>query len=256
MTTAEGVGLAVAGSLAATADAASTIEAIAATIGDGELLLIIDNCEQIIEPVARLVADLLERCRNLTVLATSRERLRAGGEVTIPIDPLPTPAPDAVSAGGAGITTVRLFADRGRHRSTRTSRSTTPWRATLPRFAASSTGSRWRSNWLLRSCACSRRPNSSPGSVDGSALLDGGARTGPTRQQTLDAVIGWSYDLLDDEEAAVFRRLGAFDGPFTVDGAEEAVGPTVTHAGSCPSSRPWSTSHCCRLMPKSSSACW
>ena len=91
VTTADGAALAVSGSLGVSADAASAIDVVSATISGGELLLVIDNCEQVIEAVADMVARLLERCRRLTVLATSRERLHVSGELTVPIEPLESP---------------------------------------------------------------------------------------------------------------------------------------------------------------------
>src|SRR6266487_5589295 len=94
------------------------IETLAEHIGDSRLLLVIDNCEHLVDSVAGLVESLLRRCDGLQVLATSRQRLRVPGEVVWRIAPLSVPPPDAGSRAGFDRITdseaVRLFEARAR----------------------------------------------------------------------------------------------------------------------------------------------
>lgn len=122
------------------------------------ILLLLDNCEHLIEAAAALADHLLARCPGLTVLATSREPLGVPGEFVRPVDPLPDPV------------ALRLFADRGpppcpASASTPTRRRRRP----APRSATASTGSRSPSNWPPPGCACSPRVRSPTVSTTGSA---------------------------------------------------------------------------------------
>ncbi len=172
---------------------------LAELIGDRDLLIVLDNCEHVITTAAEVAEDLLRRCPRLRVLATSREGLRVGGETIWPVPPLE--ADDA----------VRLFvgACRSGGRAARSLRR-------QPR------GDRRHLPTARRAPARDRaRGRSHPGVPDRADLL-APERSVPLahrrvahrapRQQTLRAVVDWSYELLFDDERRVFERLSAFPG--------------------------------------------
>ncbi|WP_328889328.1 AfsR/SARP family transcriptional regulator [Streptomyces sp. NBC_00316] len=173
------------------------------------MLLLLDNCEHVIEAAAALADHLLVRCPDLTVLATSREPLGVPGEFVRPVDPLPDPM------------ALRLLADRGG--------------AAKPGFridadeetaaAAAEICRRLDGLPLAIELAAARLRMLSPRQIadrldDRFRLLTSGARTVLPRQQTLRAVVDWSWDLLDASEHAVLRRLSVFAGGCTLTAAE------------------------------------
>jgi predicted ATPase/DNA-binding SARP family transcriptional activator len=172
---------------------------LAEMIGDREMLLVLDNCEHVIATAAEVAEDLLRRCPALRLLATSREGLRVGGETVWAVPPLA--AGDAVSlfearaqAGGAPL---ELSDDHRRLIADICSRLDG-----LP-LAIELAAARTRAFPLQQ---ISARLN------DRFRLLTGGSRTALPRQQTLRAVVDWSYDLLFDGEQRVFERLSVFPG--------------------------------------------
>ena len=183
----------------------------------GPSLLVLDNCEHLLEVVAPFAEKLLANCADLTVLATSRERLAIPGERTVTVRPLSLVADGA--GGPAGSEAAALFVDRAR--------------ASDPGFAASDTVvadvcARLDGVPLAIELAAAR---SASLGVDG--LLAGlddhlrllaGSRGAHERHRSLRAVIDWSHDLLDGDERAMFRRAGAFSGRFDLDAAV-AVSP-------------------------------
>ncbi len=183
----------------------------------GPSLLVLDNCEHLLEVAAPFVEKLLANCAGLTVLATSRERLAIPGERTVTVRPLSLVADGA--SGPAGSEAAALFVDRAR--------------ASDPDFAASDTVvadvcARLDGVPLAIELAAAR---SASLGVDG--LLAGlddhlrllaGSRGAHERHRSLRAVIDWSHDLLDGDERAMFRRAGAFSGRFDLDAAV-AVSP-------------------------------
>lgn len=189
-----------------------TTDRLLAALDGRDVLLVLDNCEHLVDGVARLVERLLERCPRLRVLATSREPLGVPGEVLHPVDAL---ADDAAA---------RLFADRAAAVApaftldTRTQETV----ATICR--------RLDGQPLPIELAASRLRTLSPAEIldrldDRFRLLTLGSRTALPRHQTLRAVVGWSWDLLDEQERAVARRLAAFAGGATVTAAERVCGP-------------------------------
>ncbi|MET7856374.1 BTAD domain-containing putative transcriptional regulator [Streptomyces sp. NPDC005318] len=173
------------------------------------MLLLLDNCEHVIEAAAALADHLLVHCPDLTVLATSREPLGVPGEFVRPVDPLPDPM------------ALRLLADRGG--------------AAKPGFridadeetaaAAAEICRRLDGLPLAIELAAARLRMLSPRQIadrldDRFRLLTSGARTVLPRQQTLRAVVDWSWDLLDASEHAVLRRLSVFAGGCTLTAAE------------------------------------
>ena len=172
---------------------------LAARIGSHDLLLVLDNCEHVITEAAEVAEDLLGRCPGLRLLATSREGLRVGGETIWPVPPLA--ADDAVhlflaraQAAGAQLTTSAELLDAVSEICVRLDG--------LP-LAIELAAARTRAFPIQQ---LSTRLN------DRFRLLTGGSRTALPRQQTLRAVVDWSYELLFDDEQRVFERLAVFPG--------------------------------------------
>lgn len=174
------------------------------------MLLLLDNCEHVIASAARLADHLLTRCPGLTVLATSREPLGVPGERVRPVDPLPDPM------------ALRLLADRGA--------------AARPGFrvdadaetaaACAEICHRLDGLPLAIELAAARLRMLGPRQIadrldDRFRLLTAGSRTVLPRQQTLRAVVDWSWELLDEDERAVLRRLSVFAGGCDLTAAEE-----------------------------------
>ncbi|CAG6395424.1 Predicted ATPase [Actinacidiphila cocklensis] len=171
-----------------------------------EILLVLDNCEHVIDAAATLVERLLADCPGLAVLATSREPLGVPGELVRPLDPLPEP------------TALQLLADRGA--------------AARPGFsvdddpvACAELCHRLDGLPLAIELAAARLRSLSPRGLadrldDRFRLLTGGSRTLLPRQQTLRAVVDWSWDLLAPAERTLLRRLAVFRGGWTLEAAE------------------------------------
>ena len=193
-------------------------EVLAASLRPRQLLLVLDNCEQVLAAVPRL-AELLAASPTLQLLATSRAPLRLRGEHELPVGPLPLPAADDAPADLAGAAAVALFLQRAR--------------AVAPGYVPTDDD--------LRALAeCSRRLDGLPLAIELAAarlkvlsppallarlsdrlrLLTGGARDLPARQQTMRDAIAWSHDLLAPAEQMLFRRLAVFVGGCTLPAAE------------------------------------
>ncbi|MFF7684570.1 BTAD domain-containing putative transcriptional regulator [Streptomyces syringium] len=182
------------------------------------MLLVLDNCEHVIDAAARLAETLLAHCPGVTVLATSREPLAVPGELVRPVEPLPDPV------------ALRLLADRGA--------------AARPGFlldddpeACAEICRRLDGLPLAIELAAARLRLLAPRGLadrldDRFRLLTSGSRTVLPRQQTLRAVVDWSWDLLTGPERAVLRRLAVFAGGCDLSAAEEvcaAEGPDAVH---------------------------
>ncbi len=191
-----------------------------------DLLLIIDNCEHLLADCASLATDLLAACPRLRILATSRTPLGISGECTWAVPPLSVldPArdlfqvPDIVGTISQ-FEAVRLFIDRAA--------SAKPGFAVNERNAPAIAQICWRLDGipLAIELAAARARVLSPEQIasrldDRFRLLTGGNRSVLPHQQTLRALIDWSYDLLSEAERVLFRRLGAFGGGRTIDGIE------------------------------------
>lgn len=181
-------------------------DALMRHLKDRELLLILDNCEHLIDGCADLVKQMLQRGRQAKVLASSREPLRIAGETIYTVPPLPAAEAE------------RLFLDRAL--------------AVKPNFRVNGS-----SGAVAEVC---RRLDGLPLAIELAAarvrtlgveaiatrlddrfrLLTTGDRTALPRQQTLRALIDWSYELLKEEERAVLRRLSVFSGGWTLEAAE------------------------------------
>ncbi|WP_433182572.1 BTAD domain-containing putative transcriptional regulator [Actinoallomurus sp. CA-150999] len=187
---------------------------------DRDLLLILDNCEHVIDDAAGLVHRLLGACPGLRVLATSREALGITGEALCPLTPLAVPPPGTDPAGALGYPAVRLFADRAS--AVRPDLELdAPAVATMVRVCDALDGlplaielaaARLRTLTVEEVAA---RLGTAPGQYDRFRLLSRGDRTKAPRHRTLRAVVQWSWDLLGDDERLVARRLTVFAGGAT-----------------------------------------
>ena len=194
--------------------------ALAGHIGDRQQLLLLDNCEHLIEPVAHLVQALLGHCPRLTVLATSREPLRIPGEVTWRVPSLSLPKLGERSPSDPQAESVRLFTVRAGQ--------------AAPGFelddenavAVATLCHRLDGMPLAIELAAARVSVLTPAQIverldDALDLLSAGSRTAMTRQQTLRATLTWSFDLLDAEEQILLRRLSVFAGSFGLEAIED-----------------------------------
>jgi predicted ATPase/DNA-binding XRE family transcriptional regulator len=202
-------------------------EALAAVVGDRSLLLVLDNLEHLLEATP-LISQLLAAAPHLTVLTTSRVRLRLRGERELPVPPLAVPAAtdDGHSplAGLAGVAAVRLFVERAVE--------------VRPGFALTAENApavaaicrRLDGLPLALELAASRVKLLPPAMLlarleQRLPLLCAGARDLPLRQQTMRDTIAWSYDLLTPAEQNLCRRFAIFAGGFSLEAAE-ALCPT------------------------------
>jgi len=185
---------------------ADPVKSLARALGTKRALLIFDNCEHLIEPAAALIATLLARCPKINVLASSRQALGIAGEATYRMPSLGDYAATA------------LFAERARaadHRFALTDENA-PIVADICR--------RLDGIPLAIELAATRVKILSPRQLrerldERFRVLTGGGRDLMPRQQTLRALIDWSYDLLGERERMLFRRLGIFVNGFTLEGA-------------------------------------
>ncbi|GHE52162.1 hypothetical protein GCM10018785_22290 [Streptomyces longispororuber] len=182
------------------------------------LLLILDNCEHVIDAAAELAETLLTRCPGLTIVATSREPLGVPGESVRPVEPLP---PDPAH---------RLFAERAA--------AVRPgFDATADAGAVDEICRRLDGLPLAIELAAARLRLLTPRQIadrldDRFRLLTSGARTVLPRQQTLRAVVDWSWDLLDDAERTVLREVSVFAGGWDLEAAEAVcTGPAADLVG-------------------------
>ncbi|MBC9711998.1 AfsR family transcriptional regulator [Streptomyces sp. TRM66268-LWL] len=183
--------------------------------GRRRMLLILDNCEHVIDAAAQLAEDVLSRCPGVTVLTTSRAPLGVPGEAVRPVEPLPQDV------------ALRLFGERGA--------------AVRPGFrseddaeACAEICARLDGLPLALELAAARLRLLTPRQIadrldDRFRLLTGGARTLLPRQQTLRAVVDWSWELLDEDERAVLRRLAVFAGGCALEQAQEVCGEDGPH---------------------------
>lgn len=180
---------------------------LAEVIGDRDLLIVLDNCEHVIATAAEVAEDLLRRCPGLRLLATSREGLRVGGETIWPVPPLA--ADDAVNLFIARAQAAGAQLELSDDQLVVISDICTRLDG-LP-LAIELAAARTRAFPIQQIAS---RLN------DRFRLLTGGSRTALPRQQTLRAVVDWSYDLLFDGEQRVFERLAVFPGGCDLTTAE------------------------------------
>ncbi len=175
-------------------------------------LVVIDNCEHLVEATAQVVEHLLDGCERIVVVATSREPLGVDGERVFRV-------PSLATDGHGDSPAVALFLDRAQQ----ANGTFQPGDAALD--VVRSICARLDGIPLAIELAASRLRSMSLLDLatrleDRFALLSGGARTALPRQQTLRGLVDWSYELLDDDERSVFRRISVFNGRFPLEGAE------------------------------------
>lgn len=216
---------------------ADAADALVIALRDRHQLVVVDNCEHLVEPVAVLAERVLAACPRLSVVATSREALAIGMESTYPVTPLAVPGSES-ETGEAVLATEagRLFADRAD--------------AVRPGFTVDDDNATYIAAICRRldglplaiELAAAQVAVLTPAEIaaalaDRFRILTGGSRTSLPRQRTLEASVQWSHDLLDATEQTLFRRLAAFGGSFDLEAAEavcvdgelaaEAVLPTL-----------------------------
>jgi predicted ATPase/DNA-binding SARP family transcriptional activator len=193
------------------------------TFSEAETLLVLDNCEHVVDAAARLADELLARCPRLRILATSRESLGIVGEALNPVPPLRLPAPDASAADALAYPSVQLLRDRAA--------------AVRPGFAVTDDNVRSIVEICRRldglplaiELAAARLRALSPEQVaagldDRFRLLTGGARTALPRHRTLRAVVAWSWDLLTADERRLADVLAVFPSTITAESAAAVAG--------------------------------
>ena len=198
----------------------SLIQAIARTIHNRQMLLILDNCEHVVSEAAALADFLLHHCPQLHILASSREILGVEGEIPFRVPSLSLPKGKLPVKDLAQYEAVRLFVERAR--------------LTSPSFILTD------SNAALVAQIC-QRLDGIPLALELAAarvrmlsldqiaarldhafhLLTGGSRSALPRQQTLRALIDWSYNLLSEPERLLLQRLSVFAGGWTLEAAEK-----------------------------------
>ncbi|MFZ1491744.1 MAG: tetratricopeptide repeat protein [Ilumatobacteraceae bacterium] len=207
------------------------VDAIADAVGNASALVVLDNCEHVVEAAAELGPDLLRRCPELRVLATSRQALRVVGETAWRIPALSMPVTSAAAVTDADVAAlaesdaIALLVDRIRQ--------------VAPGFTVTTTNAvalaeicrRLDGIPLAIELAAARTVLLSPEQLadrvgDALTVLTGGRRSAPDRQRTLRATLDWSHALLDHPAAVLFRRLAVFAGGWTLDAAEDVCAGT------------------------------
>ncbi|MFF8675325.1 BTAD domain-containing putative transcriptional regulator [Streptomyces sp. NPDC015242] len=190
---------------------ADDVDVLADRLDGRESLLVVDNCEHVIDAAAHLVAALLPRCAGLRVLATSREPLAIDGETLVPLGPLPLPGPDAGVEQVRDAPSVRLFTERAA--------AVRPGFAvddhTLPDVLRIVRGLDGLPLALELAAARLRTlslTDLAAGLSDRFGLLTTGNRTASARHRTLRGVIAWSWDLLDEDARTVAERVAVLPG--------------------------------------------
>ena len=193
-------------------------------LADRRVLLILDNCEHLLDPVVEVADQLLRRCPDLRIVATSREALGMAGESLMPVPSMSLPEPGGPGSPEAfervaACDAVQLFIDRGR--------------AVLPGFALTEENAEAIGQICLRldgiplavELAAARVRSLPPHQIAARLdnrfrLLTGGSRTSLPRHRTLRAAMDWSFDMLGEPEQALLPRLSAFAGSFSLEAAE------------------------------------
>jgi predicted ATPase/DNA-binding SARP family transcriptional activator/DNA-binding CsgD family transcriptional regulator len=198
----------------------SLTDALVNNLRDKRALLVMDNCEHLVDAVARLADTLLNSCLHLKVLATSRESLNVEGELTwlVPSLSVPNLGQSPTLEELAGCESVRLFAERARHRNP--AFSLTSENA----YAVATICGRLDGIPLAIELAAARVGLSVEQIAqrldDSLKLLTSGSRTASPRQRTLRGTLDWSYALLSESEQRLFCRLSVFAGGWTLEAAE------------------------------------
>jgi predicted ATPase len=213
---------AVTGSLGVKLGGEISAELVARAIGAQKLLLVLDNCEHVIDAAAKLAETVVRMCSRTTILATSREILKIEGEYVYRVPPLDVPSqgeePDNILSHSA--VQLLIATTRALHSDFFPNGESLPSIAEICRrldgipLAIDLAAARVATLGLQRVAA---------GLDDRLGMLTGGRRTALPRHQTLRATLDWSYELLPEPERLVMRRLGVFAGDFTAEAARLVV---------------------------------
>jgi predicted ATPase/class 3 adenylate cyclase len=195
------------------------IDTLVEAVGQRSMLILLDNCEHVVDTCAKLADALLRNCPNIVLLATSREPLGIDGEHVYRVPSMDTPAADDDLATIRGREAVQLFADRAEQQGAR---------LTWDERTASVVGRICRlldGMPLAIELGAARLRVMSVTELDARldqrfSILTGGSRSALPRQQTLLAMVEWSWDLLNAAERHVLARLSVFAGGFDVAAAE------------------------------------
>jgi predicted ATPase len=201
-------------------------DTVAEVLARQQLLLVLDNCEHVIDAAADLCARLLAAADDVRIMATSREPLQVAGEARYRLAPLTLPEQPGDLPDSGGSEAAVLFADRAR----RADAGFTLDAQTGPAVARLVT--RLDGMPLAIELAAARVEALGVTQLldrldNRFALLAGTDRLAPDRHRSLAATVEWSYRLLDEQERRVFRGLSVFPGPFTLEGAEAVAGPAA-----------------------------
>ena len=201
-------------------DAPTPAAGLVRELAGRELLVVLDNCEHVLAAAAGLVATLLARCPRVRFLATSRERLDVPGELVVPVPPLGLPA-DGSAAAVAASEAGALFAARAG--------------AASPAFELSARNAAAVAQVCARldgiplaiELAAARCPALGPAELaarlDGHPGLLSGGPARPGRHRSLEALVSWSYELLDEAERRLLARLSVLRGGFDLGTAERVA---------------------------------
>ncbi|HEY4609894.1 MAG TPA: BTAD domain-containing putative transcriptional regulator, partial [Ilumatobacteraceae bacterium] len=206
------------GDLRVTTGPASDMERIIDTIGNRPMLLIVDNCEHVVNDAATLASTLLRHCDNVTLLATSREPLAVAGEQLWNLPPLTADEATELLAARAGSAGVQLVLDGEAGVSAQRLLERLDGLPLAIELAAARLRSMTIEDLVERI-------------DDRYALLSVGPRSAEPRQQTLRGLVDWSHDLLDERERILFRRLAVFSGGATLDAIEHVCADSIDNPG-------------------------
>jgi predicted ATPase/class 3 adenylate cyclase len=201
----------------------SALDTLADALAPQHPLIMLDNCEHLVDACASTAAAILQRCPQVHLLVTSREPLGIGGEAIYRVPPMSLPPADRESSGWAGSDAVALFVDRARKQgvSLAADEQAGPLIVSICR--------RLDGMPLAIELAAARLSSVSLADLRDRLdqrfrLLTGGSRVALARQQTLLATVSWSYSLLDGVEQRLLRRLAVFPESFDLAAAEAACG--------------------------------
>jgi predicted ATPase/Tfp pilus assembly protein PilF len=221
-TVASTLGLKLAGEISA--------ESVARAVGGRHLLLVLDNCEHVIDAVANLAETFTRLCPRTTIVATSREILRIDGESVYRVPPLDVPAPGQAAPDTImQYSAVELFVARTKALNSGFS-PTAEDLASIATICRHLDGMPLAIELAAASAAVLGTSQVSAGLRDRFALLTRGRRTALPRHRTLRATLDWSYELLPEAERRLLRRLAVFAGGFTIDAATAVMTDTGSDA--------------------------
>jgi predicted ATPase/DNA-binding winged helix-turn-helix (wHTH) protein len=217
-TVASTLGLKIAGEISA--------ESVARAVGRRHLVLVLDNCEHVIDAAANLAETLTRLCPRTTIVATSREVLRIDGESVYRVPPLEVPAPgQAAPRYIMQYSAVELFVARTKALNAGFSADAEDL-ASIATICRHLDGIPLAIELAAASAAALGIAQVSAGLRDRFALLTRGRRTALPRQRTLRATLDWSHELLPETERRLLQRLSVFAGGFTVDSAAAVMADT------------------------------